>query len=146
MRVRADDLTELRSIGSAEGRLENGLVFAPARGITEWDHAEDELAEAFVLTRQATIADAPVVYVLDARAVLGRAAPLDSAVAAGLVGGARALAFEGLREQRYVTVIAVDGSEREGMLADAVRHAVSSRTGLGQVQMLGSEHVGAMLP
>jgi hypothetical protein len=123
-----------------------GLVFAPARGLEDWDTAEDELAEAFRLARETTLADEPVVFLLDTDAVLGRAAPLDAAVATGLVGAARSLAFEGKRYARYATVVAADADVAPDTIADAVGFAVHSRGALGQVLTLGSAHVGALLP
>jgi hypothetical protein len=123
-----------------------GLVFAPARDLPDWEAVEDELTEAFNLTRAATLADEPIVYLVRTEAVLGRAATLDSVVAAGLVAGARALAFEGQRNGRYATVIAAADDVAPETIAEAVGFAIASRSSLGQVLTLGSEHLGAMLP
>ena len=128
------------------GGERDGLVFAPVQDLPDWAAVEDELAEAFTLSREATLADAPVVYLLRMRAVLGRAAPLDSAVAAGLVAGARALAFEGQRHARYATVVAAADDVAPETIAEAVGFAIESRGSLGQVLTLGTEHLGALLP
>ncbi|MFT4233166.1 MAG: hypothetical protein QM606_10385 [Leucobacter sp.] len=152
MRVRTPSaaLAEaLARLGSADGEIAGGLVFAPRSGIASWEEAEEELADAFGLSRQAMIAEAPVVYVLHADAVLGRAPVLDSAVADALVGGARALAFEGRRRGRYATVIGVDAAEDEAALAQlarSVEFTMSTRSAAGQILMLADQHLGAMLP
>jgi len=126
--------------------IAGALVFTPAGDLADWEAVEDELAEAFNRTREAWLAGTPVVYVVRTQAVLGRAAPLDAAVAAGLVAGARALAFEGQRDHRYATVIAAADDVASEAIAEAVAFAVTSRSALGQVLTLGSEHLGAMLP
>lgn len=123
-----------------------GLVFAPAAGLPDWDAAEDELAEAFLLTQAAAAGGAPVVYLVDAAAVLGRGAPLDAAVATGLLGGARALAFEGRREERYATVVAAGASVAPAAIAQAIELLLHTRAANGTVHALGAEHLGAMLP
>ncbi|MFA3878006.1 hypothetical protein ABS735_30835 [Streptomyces sp. MMCC 100] len=149
MRVRIGDPADhdaLGHIGGPDGDIRDGLVFAPARGLEDWRQAEDELTEAFLLSRAAMAAEAPVVYLLRSATVLGRSGPLDSAVAAGLVGGARALAFEGQRRGRYASVIGVDGDEPPGRVAEAVAFALTTRAAAGQVVVLGREHLGAMLP
>ncbi|GHB73762.1 hypothetical protein GCM10010377_75200 [Streptomyces viridiviolaceus] len=149
MRTRIGDPVDrhaLRRIGGPDGDIAGGLVFAPARDLGEWRQVEDELTEAFLLSREAMAVEAPVVYLLRSPAILGRSGPLDSAVAAGLVGGARALAFEGRRRGRYATVIGVDGDEPPDRVAEAVTFALTTRAAAGQVVMLGHEHLGAMLP
>ena len=149
MRVRAsrhEDREVLRALGDETGELGDGVVFVADRGMADWSAVEDELTEAFHLAQGASAADAPVVFVVDSAAMLGRGGPLDSMVATGLVSGARTLAFEGLRKERYVGIIATDRSERAGDLGDAVRFALSSRAGHGQVLTLGTGHAGAMFP
>jgi hypothetical protein len=135
----------LLSLGGEDEDPAQGLVFAPALGLADWAAVEDELARAFALTREAALVDAPVVYVVDARAVLGRGAPLDCAVATGLAAGVRSLAFEGQRRGRYAAAVAVGDGVAGHVVADAVSFLVAARAGLGQVLMLGSEHVGALL-
>jgi hypothetical protein len=146
LRLRVGDHRAHEALRWVGGEDVEGLVFAPARGLADWDAAEDELAEAFRLSREATLADAPVVYLLDMDAVLGRADPLDSAVATGLVAGARSLAFEGKRYERYAAVVAADEDVTPEAIAEAVGYALSSRSALGQVLSLGSAHVGALMP
>lgn len=93
MRVRTGSAVlaaALAPLGDAEGAIEDGLVFAPRTGLTTWEEAEAEMQDAFRLSQAAMIAEAPVIYVLHADAVLGRGPVLDAGVADALVGGARA--------------------------------------------------------
>lgn len=138
--------TALEPFGNSSASLDDGLVFSPRDNITTWSEVEEVLTDAFRLSQAAMIAEAPVVYVLRADAVIGRAGVLDSAVAAGLVGGARALAFEGLRKGRYATVLGIDSGEPTASLPAAVEFVLTNRSAAGQVTMLGKEHLGAMLP
>lgn len=149
MRVRAtrsEDRAELRLVGDASGAADKGVVFVASRGLEDWAAVEDELAEAFRLAQEASLAEAPVVFVVDSEAMLGRAAPLDSMVATGLVSGARTLAFEGLRKGRYVGIVATDRTDAASALGETVHFAVANRVGHGQVITLGTGHAGAMLP
>ncbi|MGM7648750.1 hypothetical protein ACSVDM_27905 [Nocardia sp. JW2] len=123
-----------------------GLVFEARTGLSDWSAAEDELAEAFALTREAVLADAPVVYVVRAAAILGRGAPLDAAVATGLLGGARALAFERRKNDCYVSVLAVGAGIEPATVAESIELLVATRGANGQIFPLGTDHLGAALP
>ncbi|MCB1273872.1 MAG: hypothetical protein KDB25_05705 [Leucobacter sp.] len=139
----------LAPLGDAEGAIEDGLVFAPRTGLTTWEEAEAELQDAFRLSQAAMIAEAPVIYVLHADAVLGRGPILDAGVADALVGGARALAFEGKRRGRYAAVVGIDPTETPetlGELSRTVDYLTGTRAAIGQVLMLTDQHLGAMLP
>lgn len=150
MRIRAGSDTGLAAALSdvAPGRCDSdaGLVFQARTGLSCWSAAEDELAEAFSLTRAAVLAGAPVVYVVQATAILGRAAPLDSAVATGLLGGARALAFERKKTDCYVSVLAVGADVEPETVAETIELLVATRGANGQIFPLGTDHLGAALP
>ena len=148
LRVHAADgalVDGLAKVGGPQGDLTQGLVCVPAP-VSTWAEAEDELALVFGLTQEAVQNSAPVVYVLRAAALLGRAAPLDCAVAAGLAGGVRALAYEGQRNHHYATAFAVDDEVDQHQLVEAIQAALATRSALGQTVMLGSQHLGALLP
>lgn len=148
MRVRVPDPNlagALEALGSSDADPAEGVLFAPAR-VQTWQEAEDELTVAFHLAQQATLANAPVVFLVDSASALGRATPLDSAVATGLVSGGRCLAFEGQRHDQYAAVFAYEPGVAPEAIAEAVASGVSSGAGLGQMTMLGSSHLGAMLP
>ncbi|WP_449282522.1 hypothetical protein [Leucobacter sp.] len=139
----------LTGLAARDGGIHDGLVFAPRSGLAAWEEVEEELAEAFRLSREAMIAEAPVVYVLHADAVLGRAPVLDSAAATALVGGARALAFEGRRRGRYATAIGIDPAEDPDALEHlrrGIEFTMDTRSAAGQITMLTDQHLGAMLP
>ena len=144
MKVRAIDselAVALKTVGP-----EDGLIFEARTGLGAWSDAEDELAEAFELSRAAALIDAPVVFLVQANAILGRAAPLDSAVATGLLGGARALAFERRKTSSYATVVAVGDNVEPATVATAVELLVATRGANGQIFPLGTDHLGAALP
>lgn len=135
----------LSAIGSPEGRAADGVVFSPDP-VTTWEAAEEQLTRAFHHARAATQAEAPVVFVVDAAAAVGRAAPLASAVAVGLVSGGRCLAFEGLRQDQYAAVVGWQAGEPAEKVAATVEQLLVSGAGRGQLVMVGASHVGAMLP
>ncbi|MFI2478464.1 hypothetical protein [Nocardia xishanensis] len=149
MRVRVGD-TDLAAMlpeySGGQGDSARGLVFEARTGLSDWAEAEDELAEAFELTRAAVLAGAPVVYVVRTAAILGRDAPLDAAVATGLLGGARALAFERKKTNCYVSVLAVGDDVEPRTVAESIALLVATRGANGQIFPLGTEHLGAALP
>ena len=133
-------------IGAVADGPESGLVFEPRRQLLTWTEAEDELAEAFELTRAAASDAAPVVYLVRSSALLGRADPLDAAVATGLLGGARALAFEGRKNESFATVVAIGDGVKPQIVVEAIELLVATRGANGQTFTLGAEHLGAALP
>lgn len=102
------------------------------------------LHDVFLAT-QAAVADGdPVVLCVDAPALLGQASPEDSAVACGMLGLARALAFEGGSKGWRVNVIAVDpGADPDPQLVDLA----ASVPGLtGQLLNVSAGAVGKVVP
>jgi hypothetical protein len=141
--TRPEDRIALGELGNEAAATDDGVVFVAGKDFADWQAVEDELSEAFVLAQEASAVGAPVVFVVDSDTMLGRGAPLDSMVATGLVSGARSLAFEGLRKERYVGILATDRSDSAGNLAAAVHFAIASRAGHGQVITLGTGHAGS---
>lgn len=144
MKVRTHDFERaaaLTDIGPDEG-----VIFEARTGLGAWSDAEDELTEAFELSRAAALTDAPVVFLVQANAILGRAAPLDSAVATGLLGGARALAFERRKSASYSVLVAVGDNVEPATVATAIDLLVATRGSNGQIFTLGTDHLGALLP
>jgi hypothetical protein len=144
VKVRAVD-SELAGLLRAIGP-DDGLIFAARTGLVDWTDAEDELAEAFELSRAAALSDAPVVYLVRSDAIIGRAEPLDSAVATGLLGGARAIAFERRKSSGYATVVAIGDNAEPAAVTTVVELLVATRGANGQIFTLGAEHLGAALP
>jgi NAD(P)-dependent dehydrogenase (short-subunit alcohol dehydrogenase family) len=102
------------------------------------------LHDAFVTTQAALAEGEPVVLCVDGPALLGQASPEDSAVACGLLGLSRALAFEGGSKGWRVNVVAVDpGAEPDPAL---VALAASTPGLIGQVLNVSSGAVGKLAP
>lgn len=144
MKVRTNDserAAALTAIGPDEG-----LIFEARTGLGAWSDAENELTEAFELSRAAALSDAPVVFLVRANAILGRSDPLDSAVATGLLGGARALAFERRKSDSYSVLVALGDDVEPATVATAIDLLVATRGCNGQIFTLGADHLGALLP
>lgn len=149
MRIRVDDsalAVALKGVGGSGDDPAAGLVFAPRTALARWPDAEDELAKAFAASRESALEGGPVVFVVSAAAILGRTEPLDSAVATGLLGGARALAFERRKHNCFVSVVAVGDDVEPESVAAAVDLLVATRGANGQIFPLGTDHLGAALP
>jgi hypothetical protein len=98
------------------------------------------LTEAFAAIRAAVEAGRPVVVVLGAGDLLGQGAPLDAAVATGLLGMVRTFGIEGRKPGWRVNVVA--GTPEAG---DAVDEAVAmvAASGLtGQLIEVGGTDLG----
>jgi NAD(P)-dependent dehydrogenase (short-subunit alcohol dehydrogenase family) len=102
------------------------------------------LREVFQQIRSAVLDGAPAVLCVDAPALLGQASPEDAAVACGMLGLARALAFEGGAKGWVVNVVAVDpGTDPDPRLLDLAGTA----TGLnGQVLNASASGLGKLVP
>ena len=102
------------------------------------------LHDAFVSVRAAVLTGEPVVLCVDGPALLGQASPEDSAVACGLLGLARALAFEGGTKGWRINVLALDpGADPDPALV-AVAQSAPGLT--GQVLNVSSGSVGKVVP
>jgi hypothetical protein len=147
VRVGGGNLAEaLSQVGSEEGDPAEGLVLSPRDGLADWTEVEQELAEIFRLTQEASIAGGPIVYVLATGDLLGRGTEFASAVASGLFSGIRGLAFEGKRANRAATAIASSADVEPERIASAVAWVLSRDDVSGQVITLGDEQFGALLP
>jgi hypothetical protein len=136
----------LAGLGTATDDLSDGLVIGPAAELANWRDVEDELARIFELTREASIAGAPVLYVVDVDDLFGRGDACGAALAAGLLSGVRALAFEGQRAGQVANVVARSSSVGAQSVADVVRWVIHNRDLSGQVVVVGNEHLGALSP
>ena len=113
-----------------------------ARPLDGLDELEPALVDAFTRSRDAVTAGRPVVIVVRDGALLGHAEPADSAFANALVGIARALATEGVRDGWTINVLAVTDAT-----SDADRAAWLDRLALGDgasgaLVRLGDLHLG----
>jgi hypothetical protein len=131
----------------------------PAEGIVEVDGAEpfvlrpaplgdgadpsgvtEALTSAFAALREAVEAGRPAVVVLDARDLLGQGAPLDAAVATGLLGMVRTFGIEGRKPGWRVNVVA--GAEGEEDAVDAAVAMVAASGLTGQLIEVGGVDLG----
>lgn len=146
LRIPDDLLPAFEQAGREPGVPEEGLVFAAARVGDEWPEVMAELTEAFLLSREAASAGAPVVYIVHNDDLLGRRGAGAAMVATGLLSGARTLAFEGRKTGTPANVLVVeDVSPPEQIARWAVR--LLERDGpSGELVHLGSQHVGKALP
>jgi len=100
------------------------------------------LTDAFVAARDALEAGRAVVVVVAARDLMGQGAPLDAALATGLLGMVRTLAIEGAKPGWRINVVAAgEGSE------DAVERTVATVAGselTGQLLQIGGANLGKL--
>lgn len=101
------------------------------------------LVSAFEAVQGAIASDRPVVVVVPSADLLGHRGPERAALVGGLVGLARAVAFEGARPGWRINVLAVpDGEDLDDGAAAARVPAGAS----GQVIALGASLVGKVAP
>jgi len=111
---------------------------------TSLDTVGTQLREAFLRARDAIESGDAVVLVVDAPDLLGQGSVEDAAVAAGLLGLMRALAFEGAASQWRVNLIAVERGANAP--ADLMAIAGESESLRGQVLNASSGHIGKVIP
>lgn len=112
----------------------------PAHSLAE---VGERLRDAFVLVQECMADETPVVLCVDGPALLGQASLEDAAVATGLVGLARAVAFEGGTKGWAVSVLAVDpGAEPDPELVQLASTPALS----GQVLNVSGGALGKVVP
>jgi NAD(P)-dependent dehydrogenase (short-subunit alcohol dehydrogenase family) len=137
---------------SAEQGTDEPLVLRPGALGDDPGAVTTALTGAFAAARAALEAGRPVAVVVAAGDLLGQGAPLDAAVATGLLGMVRTLAIEGARPGWRVNVvagagIATDKGEAGGQDDPAVAETVamladSSLT--GQLLQVGGANLGKL--
>lgn len=120
------------------------LVLRSASVGDDLDAVTPALTGAFVAAREALGAGRAVAVVVDARDLLGQGAPLDAAVATGLLGMVRTLAIEGAKPGWRVNVVA-GGEGDEAAVADTVELLASSSL-TGQLLRVGGADLGKVVP
>lgn len=94
-------------------------VVVPQEPAASPEEVAVRLRVVFQQVRSAVLDGEPAVLCVDAPALLGQASPEDSAVACGMLGLARALAFEGGAKGWQVNVVATDpGQEPDPLLLE----------------------------
>ena len=137
----------LARAGVDPGTTSQGLVFwaDPTLG-DEWEDVLDEMTEAFVLSREAARAGAPVVYVVDSADLLGRRGAGKAMVATGLLSAARDLAQETVRAGIPVNVVAPDKHTNPQVVATWIARLLDRPGTTGELVRLGSTHLARALP
>lgn len=146
MRIRCSDANLHAALTAVFPPGREGLVFVAGCDFRDWRGAEDELAEAFADAQAAVAVNSPVIFIVETEALLGRGEPLSSAVADGLLAGARSIAFERRRFGGYGSVVAVGSDVDPEQVADAIACLMISKGSNGQPFVLGDQHLGAALP
>jgi hypothetical protein len=106
------------------------------------DDLEPALLDAFTRSRDALAGGRPVVLVVRDEALLGHAEPADAAFANALVGLARALATEGVRDGWTVNVLAVTDTTEDADRAAWLDRLASGDGASGALVRLGGLHRG----
>lgn len=147
LRVPPARLEGLAVAGVESGTTARGLVFwaDPTVG-DNWEDVLDEMTEAFVLSREAARAGAPVVYVVDSADLLGRRGAGKAMVATGLLSAARDLAQETVRAGIPANVIAIDEHTDPDKAAMWIARLLDNPGTTGELIRLGSTHLARALP
>ena len=138
---------ELAQAGVEPGTTSQGLVFwaDPTIG-DEWEEVLDEMREAFLLSREAARAAAPVVYVVHSADLLGRRGAGRAMVATGLLSAARDLAQETVRAGIPANVVATDEHTDPQVIATWIARLLDRPGTTGELIRLGSTHLARALP
>jgi NAD(P)-dependent dehydrogenase (short-subunit alcohol dehydrogenase family) len=129
----------LEAVGPGTGP---GLVFdASAAEPVDWDALDAILTEAFLACQEAMTERQRIVMVLHEPSLYGHTGELRSALAAGLLGGARSLAVEGRRHDIAVNAVAT-GEEDLVQVAGTIAWLLSQDGLSGQLICCGTVHLG----
>ena len=147
LRVPSEWQQRLAQAGVEPGTTAQGLVFWADKALgDEWEDVLDEMTEAFVLSREAARAGAPVVYVVESADLLGRRGAGKAMVATGILSAARDLAQETVRAGIPVNVLATDESTEPGVVANWIARLLDRPGTTGELIRLGSTHLARALP
>ena len=147
LRVPSEWQQRLAQAGVERGTTAQGLVFWADKALGDkWEDVLDEMTEAFVLSREAARAGAPVVYVVESADLLGRRGAGKAMVATGILSAARDLAQETVRAGIPVNVLATDESTDPQVVANWIARLLDRPGTTGELIRLGSTHLARALP
>ncbi|MDE0675117.1 MAG: hypothetical protein OXI06_08580 [bacterium] len=133
--------------GVEAGSTSDGLVFWADQTLgDEWEDVSNELTDAFVLSREAARAGAPVVYVVASPDLLGKRGAGKAMVATGLLSAARDLAQETAKAGIPTNVLAVVEDAQPQTVANWIARLLDDPGATGELVRLGSIHLGKALP
>ena len=137
----------LAKAGVHAGSTHQGLVFWADQTLgDDWEEVLDEMNEAFMLSREAARAGAPVVYVVHTADLLGRRGAGRAMVATGLLSAARDLAQETVRAGISANVLTTDDKGDPNTVATWVHRLLDCPGTTGELIRLGSTHLARALP
>jgi hypothetical protein len=103
-----DDLERaLLTHGFTAAEAGSPTVIATGPLSEDWTATLDSLTEVFRVAKSATVAGAPIVFVVSADALLGRRGPTEAMAATGIVSAARTLAAEQRKAGVPVNCVAI---------------------------------------
>ncbi len=147
LRAAPDWQERLARAGVEPGTSSQGLVFWADQTLgDDWEEVLDEMTEAFMLSREAARAGAPVVYVVDSADLLGRRGAGKAMVATGLLSAARDLAQETVRAGIPANVVATDEHTDPQVVATWIARLLDRPGTTGELIRLGSTHLARALP
>ena len=147
LRAAPDWQERLARAGVEPGTSSQGLVFWADQTLgDDWEEVLDEMTEAFMLSREAARAGAPVVYVVDSADLLGRRGAGKAMVATGLLSAARDLAQETVRAGIPANVVATDEHTDPKVVATWIARLLDRPGTTGELIRLGSTHLARALP
>jgi NAD(P)-dependent dehydrogenase (short-subunit alcohol dehydrogenase family) len=149
LRLRVPDALEdfERALCTGPGVPAEGLVFATDPGEPAGFQAlEDELAECFLLTKQAAGHGRPVVYVLSQADLLGQRGALGAMRAGALLSAVRSLALEGARDGLRANAVAAGEDADPARVASWVRILLTQPGVSGELVRVDAAHLGKALP
>jgi hypothetical protein len=149
LRVPPDLAEELADVGveSAGPGAGDGLVFMAETPAEEGFAAiEAELVECYRLSRRATGAGAPVVYVVPAADLLGQGGVAGGILAAAILSGMRALAMEGAREGMRANAVGFGDPLDAPGVSRWVAALIRDESVSGELIRVGAGHLGKLVP
>jgi hypothetical protein len=138
----------LAEVGIAHGPVSEGAVFV-ASGPTIGDDfaaVQQELEEAFAVSRSAARDAAPIVFVVAGEDLLGQRGAPAAMVACGLLSAARTAAIEGIKPGFAVNVVAPEADADPAAVAAWVQRMLASEGATGELIRVGPAHLGKALP
>lgn len=122
-------------------------IFRASQVGDDWEAVRDEMERAFVMSRDAALAEESFVFVVHNDDLLGRRGPGPAMVATGLLSAARTAAIEGARKGWAANVIAYDDETDPALIDTWAERLASDPQGVtGELIRLGASHIGKALP
>ena len=126
--------------------VEAGAVLGACDLPADWRAVEERLVDAFHVARDCVGKGAPLVYVVHAADLRGTRSALASALAAAVIGCARAVVFEFQREGAVANVVAIPDDVDRSSAARVIEGLLRDPVLTGELLDLGSTKLGRLQP